>query len=370
MHGDAAFEGQGVVMESLGMSQVAHFEVGGTVHLIVNNQVGYTTPENLGRSSAYCSDVGKMIGCPVIHVNGDHPEDVMRASHIAMLYWSKFHKDVIIDLVCFRRWGHNELDNPSFTQPLMYDVINNRSSVPGVYSQQLESAGILERGYASRTSAECFERLNKKLKEAEQHKPKATHLQGLWQGCTFPSDKITSWDTGCSTDLLKYVGAKSVAIPSQFTVHPKLLQSHVQERLAVLEKEGNIDWATGEALAIGTLLYQGFNVRISGQDVGRGTFSQRHAMLVDQKTDEAIIPFNHTAGTNPNPNTSSGDNWLPPSRKGGILRSTPISFSWSLIVKPLSAMIEIPFFPSSFFRNPDTLVSSTSDIEPTYKGEI
>ncbi|XP_025073767.1 probable 2-oxoglutarate dehydrogenase E1 component DHKTD1 homolog, mitochondrial [Pogonomyrmex barbatus] len=207
IHGDAAYPGQGVNQECLALSKTPHFEIGGTIHLVINNQIGFTTPSSRGRSSRYCTDLAKMISAPVIHVNGDDPEMVVRATKIAFKYQRQFRKNVFIDLNCFRRWGHNELDDPTFTNPLMYKIIQNRP--------------------------------------------------------------ITYID-----------------------IHPHLLKNHVQNRLKRIENGNALDWSAAEALAIGSLLYQGYNVRLSGQDVGRGTFSHRHAMLVDQSTEAIFIPLN------------------------------------------------------------------------------
>lgn len=280
-------------MELLAMSRLPHYGVGGTLHLVVNNQLGFTTPEDLGRSSRYCSDVGKMIGCPVLHVNGDHPEEVVRATAVAVDYLNRYEKDVIIDMICYRRWGHNELDNPSLTQPLMYDVIANRSSVPDKYRDSLVSSGLADGAGLSAVPEAYLEQLNHCFKESATYTPPATHLKGRWEGMQSASNQITVWDTGCPLELLRYVGAKSVAFPEELRVNARLRKSHVQERVKRLEEGAGLDWATAEALALGTLLYQGFDVRLSGQDVGRGTFSHRHAMLVCQETEQAFVPLNH-----------------------------------------------------------------------------
>jgi probable 2-oxoglutarate dehydrogenase E1 component DHKTD1 len=294
VHGDASFSGQGVVMETLGMASLPHYGVGGTLHLVVNNQLGFTAPPDHGRSSHHCTDVVKMIGAPVFHVNGDHPEEVVRATAVAMDYWMKFQKDVVVDLVCFRRWGHNEMDNPSLTQPTMYSVIDQRPSVPDLYSMELESQGVAEEGEGKKIANSYSEQLNACLKEVDSHTPSNETLRDRWEGLEFASPNITIWDTGLPEDVLKYVGAKSVSLPEDFfKVSGRLERTHITDRLTSLETGVGINWATAEALAIGTLLYQGFNVRLSGQDVGRGTFSHRHSMLVCQESNSAHIPLNN-----------------------------------------------------------------------------
>ncbi|XP_071529922.1 2-oxoadipate dehydrogenase complex component E1-like [Panulirus ornatus] len=237
------------MQETLGLSNVPHFIIGGAVHISINNQVGYTTPGERSRSSMYCTDIAKMCGMPVIHVNGDHPEAVVRATQIAVSYQRKFRRDVFIDLVCWRRWGHNELDNPRFTNPSMYSIIDARRSVPDIYADTLVTEGVLT--------------------EEEIKKSSEDHVAFL-------------------TEQYKLVDSY---IPKNVNKHVK--KSHIDARLRKLTEGENLDWAAAEALAMASLLNQGYNVRISGQDVGRGTFSQRHCMLVDQTNDEIYIPLNH-----------------------------------------------------------------------------
>ncbi|KAL8589860.1 hypothetical protein ACOMHN_020863 [Nucella lapillus] len=303
VHGDASFTGQGVVVESLSFADCAHFTVGGSIHLVVNNQVGYTTEAALGRqsdghsvtrSSEYVSDQAKINGYPVIHVNADNPEDVVRAASIAVDYRQRFHKDVFLDLVCFRKWGHNEMDEPTFTQPLMYQAIAGRRSIPDNYAQRLVSGGVCEQSDLDSSVQQWTSHLADQLAKADSHVPEPFHLGKQWAGYVQASDNtVASWDTGVPLDILKYLGAKSVQVPEGFKVHPTIQKTHVERRLQRLETGMDLDWATAEALAFGSLLFQGVQVRISGQDVGRGTFSQRHAMLVDQDTDDIHIPLNH-----------------------------------------------------------------------------
>lgn len=293
-HGDASFSAQGVVAETLCLANLPHFSVGGTIHLIVNNQLGFTTPGERGRSSMYSSDIGKMIGCPMLHVNGDNPEEVVRACRLSLEYRMKYRKDIIVDMLCYRRWGHNEIDDPSFTQPTMYKVIENRASVPEKYAESLVTRGVVTQDELAKDTADYTGFLNEELKQSDSTVPHTTHLEGHWKGMVQASeDKITTWDTGYPVEGLLFVGAKSVETPASFNIHPHLKKTHQEARVKKLRSGTSIDWATAEALAIGSLLHQGYQVRFSGQDVGRGTFSHRHTMLVDQSTDEMFVPLNN-----------------------------------------------------------------------------
>uniref|UniRef100_A0AAY4BQT1 2-oxoadipate dehydrogenase complex component E1 n=1 Tax=Denticeps clupeoides TaxID=299321 RepID=A0AAY4BQT1_9TELE len=293
VHGDASFSGQGIVPETFTLSYLPHFRVGGSVHLIVNNQVGYTTPSERGRSSLYCSDVGKMVGCAVVHVNGDEAEDVLRATRLAVEYQRRFRKDVIVDLLCYRQWGHNELDEPSFTNPAMYKIIRSRTSVPDSYAERLASEGLMTDEERARIKSGYYGALGDKLTNATLYRPPPANLRGRWDHLAQPQPRITTWDTGLPAPLLQFVGAKSVDVPEDVTMHAHLRKTHVQGRIQKLQEGTKLDWSTAEALAFGSLLCQGFNVRISGQDVGRGTFSQRHAMVVCQESNDMYVPLNH-----------------------------------------------------------------------------
>lgn len=296
IHGDAAYPGQGVNQECLVLSKTPHFEIGGTIHLIINNQLGFTTPSSRSRSSKYCTDLAKIISAPVIHVNGDNPEMVVRAARIAFKYQRQFRKDVFVDLNCFRRWGHNELDDPTITNPLMYKIIQNRASIPDRYVEKLIDVNIITREKVTDIVKNHTVWLNKTLKESSKIVSGQSDIYGgRWAKMKQAETNITRWDTGVERDLLQFVGEKSVQVPPNFNIHPHLLKNHIQNRLKKIENGNALDWSTAEALAIGSLLYQGYNVRISGQDVGRGTFSQRHAMLVDQSTGAIIIPLNSMA---------------------------------------------------------------------------
>ncbi|KAM3609018.1 uncharacterized protein V6R79_008537 [Siganus canaliculatus] len=293
VHGDGSFPGQGVVTETLTLSNLPHFRVGGSIHLIVNNQVGYTTPSERGRSSLYCSDIGKMVNCAVIHVNGDDAEEVLRATRLAVEYQRLFRKDVILDLLCYRQWGHNELDEPFFTNPAMYKIIRSRKSIPDSYTDQLISEGQMTEAERDEIKSKYYGMLNDKLSNMTLYSPPPTNLQGRWGDLVEPQARVTTWDTGVPIPLLQFVGAKSVDIPEHIQLHSHLGKTHVQARLQKLEEGTKLDWSTAEALAFGSLLSQGFSIRISGQDVGRGTFSQRHAMMVCQETNDMHIPLNH-----------------------------------------------------------------------------
>ncbi|KAJ1913221.1 hypothetical protein H4219_005298 [Mycoemilia scoparia] len=302
LHGDAAFTGQGIVMETLGLSNLPHFSCGGTIHIIVNNQIGYTTPAENARSTVYTSDIGKMVDAPIIHVNGDYPEEVVKAALIAFEYRKKFRRDVIIDLITFRRWGHNELDEPSFTQPKMYEIIRGRPSVPALYEQSLIKAGVMDEGDVKGLRDQHYKFLEDKLEQSKHDfEPKEynSRLEGRWEGMVIHKGQaITKMDTGVDIDVLKQIGKQSVNLPDGFKVHPRLQKFHINPRLKHLEQGTGIDWATAESLAFGTLLQEDYHVCICGQDVGRGTFSQRHVMFVNQDTEDVYVPFNELSPTN------------------------------------------------------------------------
>ncbi|RXG72744.1 putative 2-oxoglutarate dehydrogenase E1 component DHKTD1, mitochondrial [Armadillidium vulgare] len=285
VHGDGALSGQGIIQETLGIADVPNFSIGGSIHLCINNQISYTTPPDRGRSSMYCTDVAKMCAFPVIHVNGDVPELVA--------YNRKFRRDVFVDLCCWRRWGHNELDDPRFTNPGMYKIIDNKMSVPDSYAKQLVEEKIWTEEEKIAVSKTANDYLNKRLAATDQYKPQSYHLRKHWGEMKEAPNSIETWDTGVDVMLLKFLGAKSVAVPDNFVLYPHLQKTFVAARLARLSSGEGLDWATGEALAMASLLHQGYDVRISGEDVGRGTFSQRHCMLVDQESDEIYIPLNH-----------------------------------------------------------------------------
>lgn len=292
VHGDASFSAQGIVAETFCIAECPHFNVGGSIHLIVNNQIGFTTEASRGRSSRYSSCLAKINAYPVIHVNADFPEEVMRVTSIAMDYRKKFQKDVIIDFICFRKHGHNELDDPFFTNPKMYKAVRGRDSIPNIYAKNVVSEGLVEQEQLDGMVKAWNTTLADNMSMVDSFVPQRFDLQQQWSQMVQAGDVVTLWDTGVSVDLLKFIGQKSVTCPD-LKVHPNVQKAHVDRRLEKMKDGRGLDWATAEALAFGSLLYQGFNVRVSGQDVGRGTFSHRHGMLVDQETDEIHIPLNH-----------------------------------------------------------------------------
>ncbi|CAH0723581.1 unnamed protein product, partial [Brenthis ino] len=293
IHGDAAFTGQGVNQETLMLSQVPHFEVGGSLHVVVNNQVGFTLPAHRGRSSKYVTDLAKAISVPVIHVNGDYPELVVKATNIAFEYQRKFRKDVFIDYNCYRRWGHNELDDPTFTNPLLYKVIYGRKSIPDLYAEKLISDSVVSESDVSNINSSYTKYLQQQYEFANSYKPEASYFQKQWSRMSPAPAAVEVWDTGVDAQLLQAVGRASVTAPESFNIHPHLAKTHVKGRLNKLAEGNGIDWATAEAFAFGSLLMEGRHVRLSGEDVGRGTFSHRHVMLVDQEKEDIYIPLNH-----------------------------------------------------------------------------
>jgi 2-oxoglutarate dehydrogenase E1 component len=293
LHGDAAFAGQGIVPEALDLSQLRGYRTGGTIHLIVNNQIGFTTMPSYSRSSPYCSDVAKMVGAPILHVNGDDPEACVHASRIAVEYRQKFKKDVVIDLMCYRRHGHNEGDEPAFTQPLMYNKIREQPTTRTIYAKKLEEEGLIEAGEGDRMVEEFRRHLDQEFEAAASYKPnKADWLEGKWAGLQVASGDDRRGDTHVEFDLLKEVGYAISEVPPNFNVHPRLVRL-LKAKRKMIETGEEIDWATAEALALGTLLCEATPVRFSGEDTIRGTFSQRHAALIDQKTEDRYVPLAH-----------------------------------------------------------------------------
>ncbi len=296
IHGDAAFAGQGIVAETLNLSQLNGYRTGGTIHVVVNNQIGFTTAPRDGRSTRYCTDVAKMIEAPIFHVNGEDPEAVVMVGELAMDFRQTFGRDVVIDMVCYRRHGHNEGDEPSFTQPLMYDNIRKRITVRELYTEKLVAAGEVTSREAE-TIAETFgEKLAQVLAEVKREgvDPRAVppgFSAGLWADLT-PRFSFEPVETGASYETLKRIVEVAANPPEGFAPNPKLVRILNARRTAV-ETKGGLDWSTAEALAFGSLLMEGTPVRLSGQDSRRGTFSQRHAVLVDQHTAEEWYPLNH-----------------------------------------------------------------------------
>ena len=298
IHGDAAFAGQGIVAETLNLSQVPGYCTGGTLHVVVNNQIGFTTNPEEARSTLYCTDVAKMIQVPIFHVNGDYPEAVVYCVLEALAYRQRFPSDVVIDLVCYRRHGHNEGDDPSYTQPLLYEKIRKHPSVLKLYTDRLIDQGVLDVAAAARVEADLRARLDLALATIETHPPgpdEPYDPHGPWTGFSRTAPEEDP-ETGVPVDLLARIAEGAAALPSGFHVHPKLLPT-LEKRRKVVAEEAPVDWATGELLAFGSLLLEGTPVRLSGQDSTRGTFSQRHAAFVDQKTAEEYAPLDHLSDT-------------------------------------------------------------------------
>ena len=283
LHGDAAFIGQGIVAETLTLSDLKGYRVGGTIHVIINNQIGFTTSPTEARSGPYASDTAHIVQAPVFHVNGDDPEAVVHVCRIATEFRYEFGKDVVIDMYCYRRQGHNEADEPAFTQPLMYKAIAQHPTTREIYARRLVDGGVVTQEEADGLVAEFRARLDRDFEASKGYKPnKADWLEGAWTGLSPATGEERRGNTAVALDLLREVGAAMTAIPADFNANRKVVRQYEARRQAVETGEG-IDWATAEALAFGTLLVEGTPVRLSGQDSGRGTFSQRHAVLTDQE---------------------------------------------------------------------------------------
>ncbi|HLM62715.1 MAG TPA: multifunctional oxoglutarate decarboxylase/oxoglutarate dehydrogenase thiamine pyrophosphate-binding subunit/dihydrolipoyllysine-residue succinyltransferase subunit [Acidimicrobiales bacterium] len=291
IHGDAAFAGQGVVAETLNMSDVKGYRVGGTIHVVVNNQIGFTTTPEAARSGIYATDAAKMVQAPILHVNGDDPEACVRVARLAWAYRQRFHKDVVIDLVCYRRHGHNEGDDPSYTQPLMYAKIDTRRSVRKLFTESLVRRGQLSLDEAEQALDDFQKRLQQALDETRQSAPPASHRAAEPPP---PIGVLPHVDTGVDRTTLDRIYDTLGGWPENFHVHPKLVRQF-QTRDKMVRSEGEVDWATAEALAFGSLLIEGTDIRLAGQDSRRGTFSQRHAVLVDHNDGREWAPLAHLA---------------------------------------------------------------------------
>jgi len=295
IHGDAAFAGQGVVAECFGLSGLKGHRTGGSIHFIINNQIGFTTNPGYSRSSPYCSDVAKMVEAPIFHVNGDNPETVVHVAKIATEFRQRFQKPVVIDMFCYRRHGHNESDEPAFTQPLMYQAIKAHPSIVEIYAKRLSDEGVVSKEDVASMTAAFRARLDAELAAADSYKPnKADWLDGRWSEIGFADDEARRGQTGVAIDTLKDVGRRITAIPQDFHAH-KTIQRLLQRRREMVESGAGIDWSMAENLAFATLLNEGFPVRLSGQDSERGTFSQRHSVLFDQESERRYTPLKYVA---------------------------------------------------------------------------
>lgn len=297
IHGDAAFIGQGVVAETLSFSNIEGYKVGGILHIVINNQIGFTANPCCARSSFYCTDIAKSIEAPVFHVNGDNSEAVSFAASLAVEYRQKFKKDVVIDIVCYRKYGHNEGDEPNFTQPLMYKLISQHKTPGKLYEEKLIEDRIVNKDEISRLRNEFRAKLDKSLTESVGFVPKqADWFGGIWSKLRRAKlNDLNEYytDSGISKDALKKLGVHiNSNIPDNFNINNKVNRI-LDGRLESINSESNVDWSTAESLAFGSLLAEGIEVRLSGQDSGRGTFSQRHARLIDQITGETFIPLNN-----------------------------------------------------------------------------
>mmetsp|Transcript_25969 Transcript_25969/g.61743 ORF Transcript_25969/g.61743 Transcript_25969/m.61743 type:complete len:1026 (+) Transcript_25969:173-3250(+) len=294
VHGDGSFAGQGIVYETLDMSQLPDFQVGGCIHIVINNQVAFTTDPKKSRSSVYCTDVAKSLECPIFHVNGDDVEAVCRAMELAASWRQKWKTDVVIDVVCYRKYGHNEIDEPMFTQPALYDKIKKHNSAMQQYMDKIVREGIMTQEQVEAAKKECLSVLGREFENGKDYKPqKSDWLSERWSGFLSPAQRSRIRNTGVPDELLQEVGKAITTLPESFHFHRQVKKVYDQRRAMMEGKEG-VDWGMAEALALGTLLAEGNHVRLSGQDVERGTFSHRHAVLHDQRNfGDTYTPLKH-----------------------------------------------------------------------------
>ncbi|GKY86150.1 2-oxoglutarate dehydrogenase E1 component [Sinisalibacter aestuarii] len=293
LHGDAAFAGQGVVAEGFGLSGLVGHRTGGTIHIVVNNQIGFTTAPSFSRSSPYPTDIALMVEAPIFHVNGDDPEACVHAAKVATEFRQKFHKDVVIDMFCYRRFGHNEGDEPMFTNPLMYKNIKTHKTTLQLYTERLVKDGLIPEGEIEDMKTAFQATLNGEFEASKDYKPnKADWLDGRWAHLTRHGDEYQRGQTAVSTETFKEMGAGLTRVPDGFDLH-KTVGRMLDAKRQMFETGTGFDWATGEALAFGSLMLEGYPVRLSGQDATRGTFSHRHSAFIDQSTEERYYPLNH-----------------------------------------------------------------------------
>jgi len=293
LHGDAAFAGQGIVGETLMISELKGYRVGGTIHFIINNQIGFTTAPSYSRSGPYPTDVALMVQAPIFHVNGDDPEAVVHVARVAIEFRQQFHKDVVIDMFCYRRFGHNEGDEPAFTQPLMYKTIAEHPSTREIHGQRLVDDGVLKSGEPEKIVEDFHAHLESQYQAASSYKPnEADWLGGVWSGMTTAKGDERRGTTAITDEVFKQVGTSLTQVPDGFKLNSKIARQ-IKAKAKMIETGQGIDWSTAEALAFGALVSEGFPVRLSGQDSGRGTFSQRHSVFVDQQSEERFLPLQH-----------------------------------------------------------------------------
>ena len=297
LHGDAAFAGQGVVAECFGLSGLRGHKTGGTMHIVVNNQIGFTTAPHNSRSSPYCTDIALMVEAPIFHVNGDDPEAVVHAAKVATEFRQKFHKDVVLDIICYRRFGHNEGDEPMFTNPEMYTNIKGHKTTLAVYTDRLVHDGLIPEGEIEDQKAAFQAYLNEEFEAGKNYKPnKADWLDGRWSHLDKRGEEYQRGATAVEKSTLLKVGKALTTLPDEYNVH-RTIGRLLETKKQMFTTGQNFDWATAEALAFGSLQTEGYPIRLSGQDCTRGTFSQRHSGIIDQKTEERYLPLNHIPGT-------------------------------------------------------------------------
>jgi 2-oxoglutarate dehydrogenase E1 component len=293
LHGDAAFAGQGVVAEGLGLSGLRGHRTGGTIHIVVNNQIGFTTAPHFSRSSPYPTDIALMVEAPIFHVNGDDPEAVVHAAKVATEFRQKFGKDVVIDIFCYRRFGHNEGDEPMFTNPMMYNRIKKHKTTLQLYTERLVQDGLIPEGEIEDMKAAFQARLNDEFEAGKEYKPnKADWLDGRWSHLNREGEDYQRGETAIKPKTMKEIGKALVTAPQNFVLH-KTVARLLETKQEMFDTGQGFDWATAEALAFGSLLTEGYPVRLAGQDSTRGTFSQRHSGLIHQESEERYYPLNN-----------------------------------------------------------------------------
>ncbi|CAM5541434.1 2-oxoglutarate dehydrogenase E1 component [Frigidibacter albus] len=293
LHGDAAFAGQGVVAECFGLSGLTGHRTGGTMHIVVNNQIGFTTAPHFSRSSPYPTDIALMVEAPIFHVNGDDPEAVVHAAKVATEFRQKFHKDVVLDIFCYRRFGHNEGDEPMFTNPAMYKRIKSHKTTLQLYTERLVKDGLIPEGEIEDMKAAFQAKLNEEFEAGKDFKPnRADWLDGRWSGLDSEGAEYQAGKTAIAPETMAEIGAALTRVPEGFDLH-KTVGRQLDAKAKMFDTGAGFDWATAEALAFGSLAIEGYPVRLSGQDCIRGTFSQRHSAFIDQTTEERYFPLNH-----------------------------------------------------------------------------